>query len=72
MLHRLAAALQIDASEIDPTEPFARYGLDSVKAAAIANEIGNHLGREVPLMLFWDYPCISALAEHLDQQAQLS
>lgn len=65
MIRKLAAAVGVETAEIDPTEPFARYGLDSVKAASIASDIAAHLGREIPLMLFWDYPSITALAWHL-------
>lgn len=67
MIRKLAGAVGIEPAEIDPTEPFARYGLDSVKAASIASDIAAHLGREIPLMLFWDYPSITALARHLSK-----
>ncbi|HSU65473.1 MAG TPA: AMP-binding protein [Tepidisphaeraceae bacterium] len=67
MTRRLASALGVDVTTIDPTEPFARYGLDSVKAASLAAEIAAQIGRDVPLMLFWDHPSIAALAAHLSQ-----
>jgi acyl-CoA synthetase (AMP-forming)/AMP-acid ligase II/acyl carrier protein len=70
MTRKLAGAVGVAPAEIDPTEPFARYGLDSVKAASIASDIAAHLGREIPLMLFWDYPSITALARHLSKPAE--
>jgi acyl-CoA synthetase (AMP-forming)/AMP-acid ligase II/acyl carrier protein len=69
LARRLAAAMAIDVAEIEPAEPFARYGLDSVKAASLANELERRVGREVPLTLFWDYPSVSALASHLSSKA---
>jgi acyl-CoA synthetase (AMP-forming)/AMP-acid ligase II/acyl carrier protein len=69
MTRKLAVAVGVDQSEIDPAEPFARYGLDSVKAASLAGDIGAHLAREIPLTLFWDYPSITALARHLSKPA---
>ena len=65
MTRRLAGAIGIDPTEIDPDEPFARYGLDSVKAAHFAGELATIVGRDVPLTLFWDYPSITAMARHL-------
>jgi acyl-CoA synthetase (AMP-forming)/AMP-acid ligase II len=65
MTQRLAGAIGVDPSEIDPDEPFARYGLDSVKAAHFAGELAGFVGRDVPLTLFWDYPSITAMARHL-------
>jgi acyl-CoA synthetase (AMP-forming)/AMP-acid ligase II/acyl carrier protein len=66
MTMHLAASLGVTPDEIDPTEPFARYGLDSLKAASLAADIARHVGREIPLTLFWDYPSITALVEHLE------
>ena len=65
MIEQLAAAMGVKPAEIDPDEPFARYGLDSVKAASFAGELATLIGREVPLMLFWDYPSITAMSRHL-------
>jgi acyl-CoA synthetase (AMP-forming)/AMP-acid ligase II/acyl carrier protein len=62
---RLAATLGVDVGQIDPAEPFARYGLDSASAVGLAGEIEMATGRDLPATLFWDYPTIDALARHL-------
>jgi acyl-CoA synthetase (AMP-forming)/AMP-acid ligase II/acyl carrier protein len=65
---RLAAALNVHPDEIDPAEPFARYGLDSVGASELAATLEKDLGRELPGTLFYDYPSARDLAEHLASQ----
>jgi acyl-CoA synthetase (AMP-forming)/AMP-acid ligase II/acyl carrier protein len=62
---KLATALGVAVTEIEPAEPFARYGLDSANAVALAGEIGTELGLDLEPTLFWDYPCVQALAEYL-------
>jgi acyl-CoA synthetase (AMP-forming)/AMP-acid ligase II/acyl carrier protein len=59
---RLAAAVGIDSSSVDVDEPVARYGLDSLMAVQIAEELSQRLGREVSAALFWDHPTIAELA----------
>ena len=44
---------------------FADLGLDSVKAVELALDLETWLGRPVPATVFWTYPNIKALAEHL-------
>jgi len=62
---RLAAAVGVDVGTIDVNEPFARYGLDSMQAVLIAEELARRLGREVSAALFWDYPTVAELARQL-------
>ncbi|WP_404785483.1 AMP-binding protein [Altericista sp. CCNU0014] len=61
----LALYLKISPEEIDLSEPFSHYGLDSSIAASLATELSNWLGRELDPTLFWEYPSIEALAQHL-------
>jgi acyl carrier protein len=62
---KLAAAVGVAVTEIDPGEPFARYGLDSASAVALASEIATELHLDLEATLFWDYPTVQALAGHL-------
>jgi acyl-CoA synthetase (AMP-forming)/AMP-acid ligase II/acyl carrier protein len=62
---KLAGALHVSPDEIDPAEPFARYGLDSAGAVELAGALENELGRELPGTLFYDYPSARDLARHL-------
>jgi acyl-CoA synthetase (AMP-forming)/AMP-acid ligase II/acyl carrier protein len=68
----LALFLKIPLEEIDLSEPFSHYGLDSSIAVSLADELSNWLGRELDPTLFWEYPSIEALAQHLGQSQQPS
>jgi acyl-CoA synthetase (AMP-forming)/AMP-acid ligase II/acyl carrier protein len=63
----LALFLKIPLEEIDLSEPFSHYGLDSSIAVSLAAELSTWLGRELDPTLFWEYPSIEALAQHLGQ-----
>jgi acyl carrier protein len=63
----LALFLKIPVDEIDLSEPFSHYGLDSSIAVSLADELSNWLGRELDPTLFWEYPSIEALAQYLGQ-----
>jgi acyl-CoA synthetase (AMP-forming)/AMP-acid ligase II/acyl carrier protein len=63
----LALFLKIPIDEIDLSEPFSHYGLDSSIAVSLADELSSWLGRDLDPTLFWEYPSIEALAQHLGQ-----
>ena len=63
---RLAELLCNEAGlAVDASRSFAELGLDSVKAVELALDLETWLGRPVPATVFWTYPNINALAEHL-------
>jgi acyl-CoA synthetase (AMP-forming)/AMP-acid ligase II/acyl carrier protein len=65
MTANLALHLKIPLDDIDLSEPFSHYGLDSSSAVSLAAELSNWLGCELDPTLFWEYPSIEALAHHL-------
>lgn len=62
---KVAAAVGVPPGEIEPAEPFARYGLDSAGAVELAGTLSDLLGRELSGTLFYDYPSPHELALHL-------
>jgi acyl carrier protein len=62
---RIAESIQVSAEEIDTTLPFSYYGLDSLAAFEIADELEIWLGRDLPQTLTWDYPSIELLSSFL-------
>jgi acyl carrier protein len=62
---RIALALGVDPTIIDPTEPFAATGLTSPDAIALTGELADWLGVEVPATAPWDHPTPAHLAEAL-------
>ena len=65
----LARTLDLSADSIDPTRPFASFGLDSLTATRLAGQLQEELGRPVSPTLVYDYPTLNALAAYLSGQA---
>jgi acyl-CoA synthetase (AMP-forming)/AMP-acid ligase II/acyl carrier protein len=64
---QLAQYLKVSPDEIDISQPFAYYGLDSSVALSMTGELAEWLGREeLDPTLFWEYPSIEALSNHLE------
>ena len=61
----LANLLETDPEEIEVTVPFDSYGLDSSAAIAMTGDLEDWLGVEIDPTLFYEYPTVSALVEHL-------
>lgn len=67
---RLAAIRGLPERALDPAEPFALSGLDSIRAVRLAGELAAWLGRDVPPTAFYDHPSPAALAAHLGGAAE--
>ena len=65
LVAQLSEELHLEPEQIDVREPFAAYGLDSLRAVSISGDLGDWLGLRLPSTLAWDYPTIEALARHL-------
>ncbi|MEO0515676.1 MAG: AMP-binding protein [Cyanobacteria bacterium P01_A01_bin.116] len=67
IVHWLSERLEISANTIDPNKAFADYGLDSVMAVELAQDLGVFFNIAEPLeaTLAWNFPTIQGLAKHL-------
>jgi acyl carrier protein len=65
LTERVSELVGVAPNELDTAQPFAVFGLDSVAAVGLAGELEDWLDVELPATILWDYPTISALAEHL-------
>lgn len=65
LIERLATRLKRDPSAIDADTPLADYGLDSLYALAIVDDIEEYLGIAIDATMMWDYPSVAALASAL-------
>jgi alkylation response protein AidB-like acyl-CoA dehydrogenase/acyl carrier protein len=66
--HWLAQRLQLSEATIDPGKAFADYGVDSVMAVELAQELEAllHLRQPLDATVAWNFPTIEALAGYLD------
>lgn len=69
LIDRIASELRLAPESLDPHDPFARFGLDSVLSAELSADLEDWLGCELSPTLFWDLPSIRAIAEELGTRA---
>ena len=62
-------SLQQELSLIDKRKPFAFYGMDSIKAMELVDELGAYLQKPIESGLAWDYPSIELMARYLSGQS---
>lgn len=65
LVNWLSQELKIEPQAIKLNKSFADYGLDSVVAVELAEDLGNWLGRELDATIAWNFPTITSLAAHL-------
>ncbi len=70
LVARIASTLGMDASSIDPRQPFTYYGLGSVQAVSLTGDLEVFLSRKLSPTIAWDYPTIELLANYLAKDAQ--
>ncbi len=69
LVSQLCGELGIPATDIDPSRPFAYYGLDSVHAVRLTGALESWLGRELSPTLAYEYPTIDLLSRYLAGEA---
>ena len=69
---QLSGELGVPASEIDPSRPFAYYGLDSIHAVRLTAALEAWLGLALSPTLAYEYPTIDLLSGHLAEDAPVN
>lgn len=65
LVKRLAELLDVSTSQIDSTQPFTDYGLDSKDAVNLSGELEDQLGKPLSPTLLYKYPTLESLANYL-------
>jgi acyl carrier protein len=65
LIAHIASLANRDQDDIEVTQPFSHYALDSVATVGLTADLEDLLGLELPPTLIWDYPTIASLARHL-------
>ena len=68
----VADCLGLDPAEIDPTEPLALYGLDSLRSIELGAVLEDAFDRSLPDEIVADHPSIDALIRILDGGEQFA
>jgi long-chain acyl-CoA synthetase len=66
----LSRHLYLDERQIDISAPFAEYGLNSMLAVALAEELSHWTGRPVTPTITWHFSTVSSLAARLMPNAE--
>ncbi|MBV7339837.1 AMP-binding protein [Chloroflexi bacterium TSY] len=72
MVNWLANKLEVAPNEIEPSKPFAEYGLDSVTGVELTRDLQAWLQfpTELEETLAWDFPTIEAVSQHLARESK--
>jgi acyl-CoA synthetase (AMP-forming)/AMP-acid ligase II/acyl carrier protein len=65
MVANLSMYLNVPPDEVDVTQPFSHYGLDSSVALSLTSELSTWISKELEPTIFWEYPSVEALAHYL-------
>ena len=65
LVEKIAKSYDAATTEIDVNEPLVDYGLDSLEAVNISNDLAKLIGRKISPTLVYDYPTIAQIASHL-------
>jgi acyl carrier protein len=68
LVEQITRTTGLPASQVDISQPFSSYGIDSVAAAGLSGELANWLGEPIAPTITWDYPTVKLLACHLASQ----
>ena len=66
----LAKKLKIDINKIDVGKSFADYGMDSVMAVELAQELEEWLEHPLEATIIWNFPTIESLCKYLTNEIQ--
>ena len=64
----LAQTLQVSIASLDPSRPFAEYGLDSVAAVELTEVLQTRFNLPLSPTLAYEYPTVEAISAYLWQQ----
>jgi acyl-CoA synthetase (AMP-forming)/AMP-acid ligase II/3-oxoacyl-(acyl-carrier-protein) synthase/malonyl CoA-acyl carrier protein transacylase/acyl carrier protein len=65
LVAQVALSLGIEASQVNPEEAFANFGLRSRDMLGLTGDLGTWLGREMPATLLYEYPTIAEVSRYL-------
>lgn len=68
LVNEVSRRAAIPVEQIDATQPFSAFNLDSMQGVNMAGALEDYLGIELEPTLVWDFPTIEKLSRHLASQ----
>jgi acyl-CoA synthetase (AMP-forming)/AMP-acid ligase II/acyl carrier protein len=72
LLEWLVARLGLDVADVSRDRPFAEFGVDSLTAVELSQELEDEFKVQLPPIIAWNYPTPAALAHYLAEQTLAS
>jgi acyl-CoA synthetase (AMP-forming)/AMP-acid ligase II/acyl carrier protein len=69
LLEWLVERVGLDPADVDRNQPFAEFGVDSLTAVELSQELESQFGVPVTPVVAWNYPTPAALARYVAEQA---
>jgi acyl carrier protein len=69
LLKWLMNRLSMDAADISRDRPFAEFGVDSLTAVELSQELEDEFKVPLPAIVAWNYPTPAALSRYLAEQS---
>jgi acyl carrier protein len=69
LLEWLMNRLGLDAADVSRDRPFAEFGVDSLTAVELSQELEDEFKVPLPPIVAWNYPTPAALARYLAEQS---
>jgi acyl-CoA synthetase (AMP-forming)/AMP-acid ligase II/acyl carrier protein len=69
LLEWIVRRLGLDAADISRDRPFAEFGVDSLTAVELSQELEDEFKVPLPPIIAWNYPTPAALARYLAEQS---
>ncbi|MEX0641327.1 MAG: AMP-binding protein [Pirellulales bacterium] len=69
LLEWLVARLGLDVADVARDRPFAEFGVDSLTAVELSQELEDEFKVPLPPIVAWNYPTPAALARYLAEQS---
>ena len=69
LLRWLVNRLSMDPADIGRDRPFAEFGVDSLTAVELSQELEDEFKVPLPAIVAWNYPTPAALARYLAEQS---
>jgi acyl carrier protein len=70
LIANVAAVVEMEPRLIKVDEQLENYGMDSLQATHLSNDLQGWLGRQLSPTIVWDYPTIESLAHYLANNGQ--
>jgi acyl carrier protein len=70
LIANVAQVVEMEPRLIKIDEQLENYGMDSLQATHLSNDLQGWLGRQLSPTIVWDYPTIESLARYLAHNGQ--